>query len=356
MRRILIYQSARNAVGHCDEKETAWIGFSLTARSTRRVRQGPPLFLFHSLLSDRASFDAIAPQLVAVVPRDRSGIAGLRRARRPWPAALPMSPTAWRRRSGMPQAARRRSCSAMAMAVSSRCRWRSAIPASRRELVLADCGAAFSEPGREAFRNMAAARRPRARRDHRCRDAPAVRAGIPGAASGPDGDRRAAFLQTDEDVFRAACAALAEPRSAAASLHKVKVPALVLVGEHDEATPPPMSHELAACLPNARLKIIAGCAHVPQLQAPKLFLDTIGDFLPAASSAPAWRPFWPRAPPYAAQSHSVARAWSRRIAMARSNGRAQPDVRQASNRWLNRQRERDRAGASGSTEDRAQLR
>ena len=63
----------------------------------------------------------------------------------------------------------------------------------------------------------------------------------------------------------------------------MKVPALVVVGEHDEATPPPMSHELAAGLPDARLKIIAGCAHVPQLQAPKLFLETISDFLPAAT-------------------------------------------------------------------------
>jgi 3-oxoadipate enol-lactonase len=62
-------------------------------------------------------------------------------------------------------------------------------------------------------------------------------------------------------------------------LGKVNVPVLVLVGEHDEATPPPMSRELAALLPNARLKIIAGCAHVPQLQAPDMFLDAIGDFL-----------------------------------------------------------------------------
>jgi 3-oxoadipate enol-lactonase len=58
-----------------------------------------------------------------------------------------------------------------------------------------------------------------------------------------------------------------------------------LVGEHDEATPPPMSHELAAGLPNARLKILAGCAHVPQLQAPEMFLEAIGDFLPAAIAA-----------------------------------------------------------------------
>ena len=64
-------------------------------------------------------------------------------------------------------------------------------------------------------------------------------------------DRREAFLRTDPDVFRAACDALAR-LDLRPELGKVKVPVLVLVGEHDEATPPPMSHELAAGLPHAR--------------------------------------------------------------------------------------------------------
>jgi 3-oxoadipate enol-lactonase len=41
---------------------------------------------------------------------------------------------------------------------------------------------------------------------------------------------------------------------------------------------------LAASLPNARLKVIAGCAHVPQLQSPETFLEAIGDFLPATDA------------------------------------------------------------------------
>jgi 3-oxoadipate enol-lactonase len=98
-------------------------------------------------------------------------------------------------------------------------------------------------------------------------------------------DRREAFLKTDPEVFRAACDALAA-LDLRPDLAKVKVPVLVMVGEQDEATPPPMSRELAAGLPDARLKIISGCAHVPQLQAPKIFLEMIGDFLPATNSAP----------------------------------------------------------------------
>jgi 3-oxoadipate enol-lactonase len=84
-------------------------------------------------------------------------------------------------------------------------------------------------------------------------------------------------------VFQAACAQLATV-DLRPELSNVTVPVLVMVGEHDEATPPPMSHALAEGLPNARLKIIPGCAHVPQLQSPKLFLDTIADFLPATHS------------------------------------------------------------------------
>src|SRR5581483_10679658 len=71
-------------------------------------------------------------------------------------------------------------------------------------------------------------------------------------------DRREAFLKTDPHVLQSACAQL---------------------GEHDEATPPAMSRELAALLPNAQLKIVSGCAHVPQLQAPEVFLEAIRGFL-----------------------------------------------------------------------------
>jgi len=39
--------------------------------------------------------------------------------------------------------------------------------------------------------------------------------------------------------------------------------------------------------PAAFDEIIAGCAHVPQLQSPEIFLEAIGDFLPATDSAPA---------------------------------------------------------------------
>jgi 3-oxoadipate enol-lactonase len=158
-------------------------------------------------------------------------------------------------------------------------------PALAARLVFADCGAAFSEEGRQAFRNMAATSKAKglaAITDVAMRRlfAPQFQAQHPDLMA----DRRAAFLRTDEEVFRAACAQLAG-LDLRGELSKVKVPALVVVGEHDEATPPAMSHELAAGLPDARLKIIPGCAHVPQLQAPRLFLEAISDFLPVATAS-----------------------------------------------------------------------
>ena len=240
--------------------------------------EGPPLFLFHSLLSDRASFDAIVPELSksfrVIVPElpgfGRSpavdgGLAGVadRMAEAVKDAALAQDAIVLGNGYG--------GFVALQMAIRH--------PAIAAKFVLADCGAAFSEPGREAFRNMAAASK--AKGLAAITDVAMRRLFAPEfQAANPDlmRDRREAFLRTDPKIFRAACDALAE-LDLRPQLGQVKVPVLVLVGEHDEATPPPMSHEIAAGLPQARLKIIPGCAHVPQLQSPQAFLAAIGDFL-----------------------------------------------------------------------------
>lgn len=240
--------------------------------------EGPPLFLFHSLLSDRASFDAIVPKLQAsfrtLVPElpgfggSRAVAGGLaavadRMAEAVRDAAGGMRPIVLGNGYG--------GFVALQMAIRH--------PEIASRLILADSGAAFSEPGREAFRNMARVSREKgleAITDVAMRRlfAPAFQEQHPELML----DRRAAFLRTDPDVFRAACDALAS-LDLRSQLAAVKVPVLVLVGEHDEATPPPMSHELAAGLPRAELKVLPGCAHVPQLQSPSQFLAAIEGFL-----------------------------------------------------------------------------
>src|ERR1700752_4120989 len=229
--------------------------------------KGPPLFLFHSLLSDRASFDAVVPELsraFRVIVPELPGF-GASQA-----VAGGLAKVADRMAEAVADAAAGESVIVLGNGYGGFVALQMAIrhPVMASKLVLADCGAAFSEAGREAFRNMATAAGAKglaAITDVAMRRlfAPEFQAQHPDLMR----DRREAFLRTDPDVFCAACAALAE-LDLRPQLGEVELPGLVLVGEHDEATPPPMSIELAAGLPSAHLKIIPGCAHVPQLQSP----------------------------------------------------------------------------------------
>jgi len=152
-------------------------------------------------------------------------------------------------------------------------------PEIASRLVLADCGAMFSEPGRAAFRGMSTATKEKglaAIADVAMRRlfAPEFQEKNPDLIA----DRKQRFLSLDTETFHGACAALAglDIRD---QLSKVTQPVLVLVGELDEATPSAMSVELHAGLPNAKLNILPGLAHVPQLQAPTVFMNAIRDFI-----------------------------------------------------------------------------
>jgi 3-oxoadipate enol-lactonase len=242
--------------------------------------EGMPLFLFHSLLSDRASFDAIVPELAASFQVFVPELPGFGRSHR---VDGGLAAIAGRMGTVVLEAADGRPATVLGNGYGGFVALQMAIrhPQTVAKLILADSGAAFSEPGREQFRNMARISGEKglaAITDVAMRRlfAPEFQAAHPALMQ----DRREAFLRTDLDVFRSACDALAT-LDLRADLGGVRVPALVLVGEQDEATPPPMSRELAAGLPDARLRILPGCAHVPQLQAPKLFLDAIAGFVAA---------------------------------------------------------------------------
>ena len=213
-----------------------------------QIGEGTPLFLFHSLLSDRASFDAIAPKLSRsfrlIVPE----LPGFGRSQA---VGGGLAEIADRMAEAVKDAAEGDEAIVLGNGYGGFVALQMAIryPGIAAKLILADCGAAFSEPGREAFRNMAAASKARglaAITDVAMRRlfSPEFQADHPDLMAG----RRAAFLRTDPEVFRAACDALAA-LDLRPELGNVRVPVLVLVGEHDEATPPPMSQELAAGLP-----------------------------------------------------------------------------------------------------------
>jgi 3-oxoadipate enol-lactonase len=246
--------------------------------------EGPTLLLFHSLLSDRASFDAVVPVLSQSFRVIVAELPGFGRSK---PVGGGLGAVADRMAELVNESKGGGETIVLGNGYGGFVALQMAIrhPGVATRLILADCGAAFSEAGRESFRNMAAGAKARGLQG--IADVAMRRLFAPEfQAEHPDlmRDRRDAFLSTDPEVIQSACLELAE-LDLRPQLDRVKIPVLVLVGEHDEATPPPMSRELAAGLPNARLKIIPGCAHVPQLQAPQVFLQAIGDFMPQPSAA-----------------------------------------------------------------------
>ena len=172
--------------------------------------RGPALFLLHSLLSDRASFDAIVPRLAPsfrVIVPELPGFGGSRAA------GGGLSGVADRMAEAVKDAAGGEDAIVLGNGYGGFVALQMAIrhPGLATRLILADCGAAFSEPGREAFRNMAAAAKAKglqAITDVAMRRlfAPEFQAAHPELMR----DRREAFLRTDPEMFRAACLALAE--------------------------------------------------------------------------------------------------------------------------------------------------
>ena len=239
---------------------------------------GPTLVLFHSLLADASSFALIAGQLAAthrVLLLDLPGFGDSDRV------DGGLEAVADRVASALQQFAADGKMIFLGNGYGGFVALLTAIrhPELAARLVLADCGAKFSEPGRAAFLGMSAAAAKGglgliADVAMRRLFAPSYQALHPELIA----RRKARFLELDMQTFHNACQALAG-LDLLDQLASVKVPALVLVGEMDEATPPAMSSELATGLPNAELVVLSDCAHVPQLQAPELFLASIAKFI-----------------------------------------------------------------------------
>ncbi len=239
---------------------------------------GRPIVLFHSLLADNTSFDLIRPELARthqVITLSLPGFAGSdfvgselevvadHIALALTSLDLPQKPILLGNGYG--------GFIALTTAIRH--------PDLAARLVLADCGAAFSEAGRAAFRGMSATARDKglgAIADVAMRRlfAPGYQVLHPELVE----ECKKRFLAIDLHTFHGACAALAG-LDLRPHLKTVTVPALVMVGEQDEATPPPMSHELSQGLPHASLTVLTGCAHVPQLQMPEAFMAAIRDFI-----------------------------------------------------------------------------
>lgn len=242
---------------------------------------GPAIILFHSLLADRSSFDLIAGPLAQTHEVFILNLPGFGSSD---PAGAGLEAVADRVAVAILKLELRSPPVFLGNGYGGFIALMAAIrhPGIASRLVLAGCGAAFSEPGRAAFRHMSATAREKglaAVADVAMRRL--FSAEFQAAHPGLIAERKRHFLAVDPQVFYNACDGLASldlrPR-----LASLDVPVMILVGEGDEATPPPMARELAAGLPNATLHELPGCAHVPQLQEPQLFLAAIGEFIGAA--------------------------------------------------------------------------
>ncbi len=239
---------------------------------------GRPLVLFHSLLADRSSWDRVAGTLAEqhhVIALDLPGFGDSSFVTGGLEAVADRVAESIERLALAEQPILLGNGYGGFVALLTAIRH----PQLAHSLVLADCGAAFNESGRAAFRGMSAAAEKgglEAIADVAMRRlfAPEYQAKHPELIA----ERKERFVAVEPSTFHAACAALAS-LDLRPLLDRVTVPVLVVVGEMDEATPPPMSRELTASLPQARLVELPSCAHVPQLQSPKLFIDTIADFI-----------------------------------------------------------------------------
>lgn len=90
-------------------------------------------------------------------------------------------------------------------------------------------------------------------------------------------ERRARFLATDLDVFAGACGELAR-FDFRANAPTLSVPALLMAGDGDQATPAALAEELSRLMPHARFELLEGCAHLPQLQDPERIAASIVAF------------------------------------------------------------------------------
>lgn len=62
-------------------------------------------------------------------------------------------------------------------------------------------------------------------------------------------------------------------------LGTLRVPTLVIVGEHDRATPPEKARAIATAIPGARLVVIPEAGHTSTLEAPDAVTTALEDFL-----------------------------------------------------------------------------
>ncbi|HYY32362.1 MAG TPA: alpha/beta fold hydrolase [Gaiellaceae bacterium] len=106
-----------------------------------------------------------------------------------------------------------------------------------------------------------------------------------GPSAEPDVVERARRIASEQPIENlvATLEALRDRPDSRKTASSVNVPALVVVGDHDQLTPPGEAEELAGLLPTARLVVLPGAGHLTPLERPAelneeifLFLNGLG--------------------------------------------------------------------------------
>ena len=253
--------------------------------------QGPAIVLLHSLATDRTMWDGVAPLLVGggfrVIRPDLRGHGSSARLAGPYSLedfADDLAGLLDHLEVATPHVVGLSLGGMIAQAFALR------HPGRAHSLVLADTTAEYPAAGRAIMEERAAL----AEREGM---APVVEPTIGRwftegfAASRPAVvDRYRSLIRSNDPLAYAASARAVASVAYRDRLGDVKTPALVIVGEHDLATPPELAAELAQGLSGAELVRVPG-AHLSAVEAPEPFAATVLAFLRAMAET-SWTS-WP---------------------------------------------------------------
>lgn len=90
---------------------------------------------------------------------------------------------------------------------------------------------------------------------------------------------REMMLETSEDGVVGALTAMRDRPDSTPDLSAIDVPVLILHGKEDQLIPLTEAEAMAAALPSAKLVVVPGAGHLPNLEQPEIFNDAMREFL-----------------------------------------------------------------------------
>jgi 3-oxoadipate enol-lactonase len=90
---------------------------------------------------------------------------------------------------------------------------------------------------------------------------------------------RSLMLASSAAAISGAIAAMMSRQDSTPLLGSIRCPTLILVGEHDQLTPPALSQNMHRAIPGSELAIIPGAGHLANVEQPDAFNRAVGGFL-----------------------------------------------------------------------------